>query len=485
MRGIRVALAILSLGTGYAQSGEPGDLVEINARIVKTGAEGTSQVLSEPTLILALDKWGEVEDLRSICVPKDWTVLSIPQEISGSVTVDDPGDPTAQFETNPKKLVVPPQPQRLEERQYGWKVAFRPRLHSSGRVIVDCRLIHTMFPGYLSVGNPVRWKKKGVLGGGGKEILIDPNSRVKGEFATREQRIAFLPTESGHAPTIESETVSPEEFDFSRAAGLEVQLSAKRLEKREAKRSKLRNPVVYLTTRFFEVSGEAGVADDLSEWKTPRILTDPEFQVLVRALSQQKGVDLLTAPSIVTPSGTEANIEVVREFVYPSRYSAATINSAEKTGNNGFAASPAAPIEFETKEPGVAATLTPRTLSDGRIELTFEPQATEFLEFTNFGNPIKLIDLNQPAERNRIVVTENRIVSPSFTNRRIKTTVRLNNGETLFFGGITREDIQDVEDKVAILGDLPVVGRLARKEVELRIRRNLFFAVKVELMEKE
>ena len=44
------------------------------------------------------------------------------------------------------------------------------------------------------------------------------------------------------------------------------------------------------------------------------LMTNPQFQVVIRALSQKKGVDLLSAPRVTTKSGQRAVIEVVREF---------------------------------------------------------------------------------------------------------------------------------------------------------------------------
>lgn len=43
------------------------------------------------------------------------------------------------------------------------------------------------------------------------------------------------------------------------------------------------------------------------------VLTDPQFQVVIRALSQVQGVDLLSAPSVTAKSGQRATVEVLRE----------------------------------------------------------------------------------------------------------------------------------------------------------------------------
>jgi general secretion pathway protein D len=50
------------------------------------------------------------------------------------------------------------------------------------------------------------------------------------------------------------------------------------------------------------------------------LLTNPQFQVVMRALNQKKGVDLLTAPRVTTKSGQRAVIEIVREFRYPTQF---------------------------------------------------------------------------------------------------------------------------------------------------------------------
>src|SRR5437762_7458018 len=47
------------------------------------------------------------------------------------------------------------------------------------------------------------------------------------------------------------------------------------------------------------------------------VFTNPQFQVVIRALNQKKGVDLLSAPSVTTKSGQRAVVEVIREFRYP------------------------------------------------------------------------------------------------------------------------------------------------------------------------
>lgn len=150
---------------------------------------------------------------------------------------------------------------------------------------------------------------------------------------TRSGTLRFFPGESGHAPETISESVQPE-GSGSASGKIEVSLRAERIEagKTQPKeRPRFRKPAVYVTTRAIEVSGD--VAETLLEAISLEgaVLSDPEFQVFIRALNQKKGVDLLSAPSLLTYPGKPARIEVMKEFIYPLEYDAPDIRSASGT----------------------------------------------------------------------------------------------------------------------------------------------------------
>src|SRR2546430_6670151 len=64
--------------------------------------------------------------------------------------------------------------------------------------------------------------------------------------------------------------------------------------------------------------GASGVAPGI--FGLAGVFTDPQFQVVIRALNQKKGVDLLSAPKVTTKSGQRAVIEIIREFRYPQNF---------------------------------------------------------------------------------------------------------------------------------------------------------------------
>src|SRR5437660_1105146 len=102
--------------------------------------------------------------------------------------------------------------------------------------------------------------------------------------------------------------------------------------------------------------GASGVAPGI--FGLAGVFTDPQFQVVIRALNQKKGVDLLSAPKVTTKSGQRSIIEIVREFRYPTTFTPPQVPSinAGSGGNNTVAISvvtPTTPQTFETRNTGV------------------------------------------------------------------------------------------------------------------------------------
>jgi general secretion pathway protein D len=81
------------------------------------------------------------------------------------------------------------------------------------------------------------------------------------------------------------------------------------------------------------------------------------------------------------------------------------------------------------------------------------------------------------------LLTENVINQPIFSIRKVTTNVSIWDGQTVALGGLIREDIQKVNDKVPLLGDIPFAGALFRSEVDQKIKRNLVIFVTARLMD--
>jgi len=228
------------------------------------------------------------------------------------------------------------------------------------------------------------------------------------------------------------------------------------------------------------------------------VMSDPTFQVVLRALDQKKGVDLLSAPRVTTKSGQRATIEVVQEFRYPTEFDPPQIpqnfggsgsgSGASSSAINVFPVTPTTPTAFETRNTGVTLEVEPTVGSDNyTIDLNLVPQVVEFEGFINYGSPISTINpatlgigavtgalTNAPAS---VVLTPNVINQPIFSTRKVTTSVTVWDGQTVVLGGLMREDVQKVQDKVPILGDIPLLGRAFRSNVDQHLKTNLVIFV--------
>src|SRR5713226_7616790 len=229
------------------------------------------------------------------------------------------------------------------------------------------------------------------------------------------------------------------------------------------------------------------------------VFTDPQFQVVIRALNPKKGVDLLSAPRVTTKSGQRAVIEIVREFRYPTTFTPPQVPSITGgTGGTGTVqvnvVTPTTPQTFETRNTGVTLEVEPVVGPDGvTIDLNLVPQVVEFEGFINYGSPIFGIQppvvVTDPITKvmslltsPNVLLTSNVINQPIFSTRKVTTSVSVWDGQTVVLGGLIREDVQKTEDRTPIIGDIPLVGRLFRTNVDQHIKRNLIIFVTARLV---
>jgi len=225
------------------------------------------------------------------------------------------------------------------------------------------------------------------------------------------------------------------------------------------------------------------------------LFSDGEVKMIMRGLSQKKGTDLMTAPSVTAKSGQKATIEIVREFIYPTEYeppelpnsvgqsSGLSLTGAGSTGGS-FPVTPATPTAFETRNTGVTLEIEPTIgENDFVIDLRFVPEIVEFEGFINYGSPIQSNGTDVLGNSIVTVITENRIEMPVFSARRVNTALTIYDGYTVAVGGLMREDVQIVNDKVPILGDIPIVGRLFQTNGENRIKSNLIIFITAQIID--
>jgi len=209
-----------------------------------------------------------------------------------------------------------------------------------------------------------------------------------------------------------------------------------------------------------------------------------EVGFALRALSRKTGTDLMSAPKVTVLSGKRASITVAQELRYPESYGDIESQVSSGGGGGGAAAGGSSisitagtPQDFVTRNVGVEMSVTPNVENDDTISLILEPRVTEFEGFVEYGGPSVALDGN-----GTVVTVPAGFYQPIFSTRELSTEVTIFDGATVVMGGLTRDEVKTVIDKVPILGDLPGVGRLFRSEGETRQKRNLLIFITANLV---
>ena len=200
------------------------------------------------------------------------------------------------------------------------------------------------------------------------------------------------------------------------------------------------------------------------------------FNTVIRALQQKESTDVLSAPKVTTVSGKTAVLKVINERFFPESYTEPEFEGAA-VASSGDAVppsfTPSTPEFGDATEIGVVLTVTPTVAADGySIDLELAPEVVQFLGFDDFGYTVKLgeDEFEVPVD------------VPIISKRQIRTKVIVWDGETVVLGGMITEDIREIDDKIPVLGELPVVGRLFRTKGETSDKRNLLIFVTARLV---
>ena len=187
------------------------------------------------------------------------------------------------------------------------------------------------------------------------------------------------------------------------------------------------------TTASNSLLGLEGMAAGIA-----RIKNDGEsFAAILNIITNDADSNVLSTPSIMTMDNEQASIIVGQEIPITTGETLSMNNS------NPFRT-------VQRQEVGVKLTVTPQI---------------------NEGNAVKLV-INQ--EVSSVVGPITAAATDLITSKRqIQTTVLVEDGDTIVLGGLIDDDVQEIEKKIPILGDIPLVGRLFKSTSTSRSKRNL------------
>ncbi|VAW91801.1 General secretion pathway protein D [hydrothermal vent metagenome] len=170
---------------------------------------------------------------------------------------------------------------------------------------------------------------------------------------------------------------------------------------------------------------------------------------LIRALSADVGTNILSTPSLVTIDNKEAEIVVGQNVPF--------ITGAF-SGPGGGGANPTNPFTTIQRQ-------------DVGLTLKIKPQINE-------GNSIKL-DVQQEVSS----LSPSTVGADLITNKRsIKTTVMVEDGGIVVLGGLIEETLREDEQRVPVLGDIPILGLLFRYNKTTKVKTNLMVFIHPQIM---
>jgi general secretion pathway protein D len=220
------------------------------------------------------------------------------------------------------------------------------------------------------------------------------------------------------------------------------------------------------------------------------ILNGMQFRTLITAVSQKSSANVLANPSIVLKRGQEGVIEVVQEFCYVKEYNdpQSSIRTITPPGGGAFNTGVPGPetvigsFPSSISDPvpiGVKIGVKPDITGDNSRVLLSEltPSFIDFEGFINYGTVINSA-YTQSYFQTQVTLLTNNIQQPVFVNRKLTLPpVEVSDGYTLMLGGLLREDIQKIDEKVPIIGDIPIFGRAFQGKTEQAIKKNTLIFV--------
>ena len=196
-------------------------------------------------------------------------------------------------------------------------------------------------------------------------------------------------------------------------------------------------------------------------------LSPVQFAALLKRLETKGGVDILAAPRLITRSGQPARMAVTEEKTVVGDVTATAGSSTNK-----------AALQYQTATIQVGPALDVLTFLEGdSARMTLTAKVTEFLGYDQ-PKPNQTVQAVTPGGKplNGVVPLPHLRVRLAMANPFIKL------GDTVVLRGPTSDNTVRFKDKVPVLGDIPLLGRLFRKEeTQVQHKRLYVFVSPVEV----
>jgi len=198
------------------------------------------------------------------------------------------------------------------------------------------------------------------------------------------------------------------------------------------------------------------------------VLGPAQWRSVIYALDNAEGVHTIFAPKVTVKTGSKAEIKDIIKLRYNTEIEDAEDPELEVGDYFQYITDYAVtPKVWETREYGTTLKVTPSVQTDGKtIELDVTPELSDLVAWRKF-----------VSSRNNVFEL------PQFFVQSVRTLVKVNDGDTVVMGGLMRNNMLRTDDKVPILGDLPLIGRFWRSNSESARKSNLMIFINAKLID--
>jgi len=161
---------------------------------------------------------------------------------------------------------------------------------------------------------------------------------------------------------------------------------------------------------------------------------------LARALESDANTNILSTPNLLTLDNEEAKIIIGQNVPFVT-------GSYAQTGTTATAT----PFQtIERKDVGLMLKIKPQISEGGSVKLQIYQEVSSVDKLTDTGG-----------------------AGLATKKRSIESTVLVDDGRIIVLGGLIDDAVQEGQDKVPLLGDIPVLGGLFRYDTRKRVKTNL------------
>ncbi|MDN5938263.1 MAG: type II secretion system secretin GspD [Salinisphaera sp.] len=166
------------------------------------------------------------------------------------------------------------------------------------------------------------------------------------------------------------------------------------------------------------------------------------FALLLKALSGDSHTNILSTPSLVTRDNEEAKIMVGQVVPFITGSFTSPVTGGSSTNVNPFQT-------VDRQDVGLTLTITPQINAGDTIQMDISLEVSSIAK-----GATRAVDL--------------------ITNQRtLSTSVEIESGQILVLGGLIDDQLKESEQKVPLLGDIPLLGALFSSTSVQRTKRNL------------